>query len=646
MNIQFNYFVIRYLSKRMGFDDKTSQIIACASQFIDDSNDNSNNAAVSFTTKEIENKKIERYKDLFENDGEKLKLYIPKTIHKDFSEYKDYNYYHYDNICWQALVPFHYPSLYPLDRDDDIGGESYQVEPPENFNSEGIFKNLTEYAINQYKGTEEQDTIEETAIRIGAISHMIAASYAHINLNGFVCDINDAEVNQVMDGDLTSYITDRYILSATEEKAIPFIGQYRIKNVLDECYVRVNFTQIGFPIPQHTIVDTLQLSMEAAKCIYRFFLKLLDLTDYKFSVWKGTYEPVVRSMLSFRNTNIDELTKKWSEKCPDIKFSYNKNDVIKTLKDKSKADYLFGAAIVADDIRRAVITPEEKTMFAGNGKTKGSISFSSIKFEADEFVMTAIATTEDTDIPRKLTMGLYNDRGQLLISKEFKLEENGNSITGEIRNNIPKHKYGYRLKAALYTDNNPDIVAAKNDMKVTFEDSSSLITCTKNSLAKEDVDEVEVVYNMEGENNSNFSYFDNADYFNQANNHVIDILLPLMAEFRINENYTFTSVTPTLMFTDRNNNFIHCGNTKFNNITFNEDGSLCNIQLNKEWKNHIPLDIYHGEELTLTLKITLDVTVTPKEGSGFVGERTFIWEPIHDIFPQIKMKWKEDAKKR
>ena len=114
MNIQFHYFVVRYLSRRMGFDDKTSRVIAGASQYVDESNEIT---SVSFTKAEIIGKKVEQ-RGLYVNDGAKVKVFIPKTIHKSFDEFDkfdDFDYKDTKNICWQSLVPFHYPPLMAID---------------------------------------------------------------------------------------------------------------------------------------------------------------------------------------------------------------------------------------------------------------------------------------------------------------------------------------------------------------------------------------------------------------------------------------------------------------------------------------------------------------------------------------------------
>lgn len=649
MNIQFHYFVTRFLTKRMGFDDKTSQIIASTAQFIDDSNDASENAAVSFKKADILGKKVE-IRGLYSNDGAKVKIYIPRTIHKSFDDFgkpDEFDYTDITHICWQSMVPFHYPPLSPINYsvDDCL---NYQVETPEEYYSGDVFKELTDYAMSQYlKTAKESDTYEETSIRIGTITHMLADSFSHINVNGLISPaMNDNVVRQVLDNDLTTYLTDKYILSADEKKKTPFVGQYRMKTVLDDCYIRTNFSQNGLNPPLSTIVDNLETSMNAAKCIYKFFLKLLNLSDDKLSTWEGTYAPIIKSMLSFRNTDITSLTKKWVEKCPSITFSYDHDQIVTKLKDVNYCEYLFGAAVVADDMRKVVIKTDEKLIDINGLETAGSISFSSITLDDSKFSISATGTAEPTGTPKNLTMLLLNERGQQVDSRTFSATAGSNSITGILQNNVPAQKKVFTLKASFFSMDHGKQGVANGSIDVVFEDSSTLIKCTKNNLNQLDGKSIAVLYNMAQPSGKAISYPNNSDYFNQNNSRFIDIFLPLEADFELDSDYTYDTVDMQLTLTDGNNNFIHCGNGKHNSISFNEDKSICSITFAEDWKNQLSIDTYFKKTVTLTLSISLNVRITAKEGSDFTGSRTFTWESDGSVFPKVNMQWVTDAKKR
>ena len=649
MNIQFHYFVIRFLTKRMGFDDKSSQIIASAAQFIDDSNDASEAAAVSFKKAEIQGKKVE-LRGLYSNDGAKVKVYIPRTIHKAFDDYgkpEDFDYTDLNHICWQSMVPFHYPPLTPIDYSQDEC-LNYQVEAPDEYYTGNIFKELTDYAINQYsKRTPPLDTYEETLIRIGTITHMLAACFSHINVNGLISPaMNNTVVRQVMNGDFESYLTDNYILSADEKKTIPYVGQYRMKSVLDDCYIRTNFTQNGLNPPRNTIVDNLDGAMSGAKCIYTFFLKLLNLSDDKFSTWEGTYVPVIKNMLSFRDTDITSLSKKWKDKCPDITFSYDKNEIITKLKNKADCEYLFGAAVVADDMRKIVVTAEKAMDVEGKLDSVGSITFSSIKLDDKRFFVSATGTATATGTPKNLTMLLLNDRGQQVDSRIFAASPGSNSITGVLENNVPLKKNTYTLQGSFFSMENGKQGVANGSKDIVFEDTSTLLKCTKNNLKHIDEKSISVLYNMIPPIGKGIFYPDNSDYFNQDNHCSIDILLPLEAEFTLSSDYTYDLVEAQLSLSDGKNTFIHCGNGKHNKVVFNEDKSVCSITFAEDWKNQFSIGMYFKKTVALNLSIHLDVKITAKDGSDFTGSRDFVWESDSSVFPKINFQWVTDAKKR
>lgn len=653
MNIQFHYFVVRYLSRRMGFDDKTSRVIAGASQYVDESNEST---SVSFTKAEIIGKKIEQ-RGLYVNDGEKVKVFIPKTIHKSFDEFdkfEDFDCTDTKNICWQSLVPFHYAPLVPVDHTTEEC-LNYLVEAPSRFDERGIFRDLTDYCIKQYQmpttqnsGDALKDSPEETAIRIGVLTHMLADCYAHANVNGLVTGElgeNDTSALQVMNGDMASYITSDYKLSPDEQISVPYIGQYRTKTLLDDCYVRANIMKNINP-PQHFVHDSLESSMAAARCIYDFFLKLLDLRDDAYSIWNGTYVPVITPLLSFRSTDIGKLAEMWHAQCPDIDFTYSKDTIKRILSDKDNPEYLFGAAVVADDMRQAVHIKEISQGLTNLGESAGSISFGPVTIDNNEFTLTATGTTADGDTPKTLSMLLMNERSQQVDSGFFTQIEGGNSIIGQLKNTVPDHAANFKLQAMLYTEKSGKTIAAKGTLPMTFEDLSSLIICTDNNLSKIHRDEILVSFNSKDPRNAALSYPDNADYFNQDNSHMIDIVLPVSVKIQVDKNYTFNSVVPTLMLKDGTNLFIHCGNGKKNSVVFNKKNDVCTIKFCEDWKNSLSLDTYYKNEANLSLGLNLLVSITANKDAPFIGNRTFVWESAPNVFPVIKTVWKVDAHKR
>lgn len=653
MNIQFHYFVVRYLSRRMGFDDKTSRVIAGASQYVDESNEIT---SVSFTKAEIIGKKVEQ-RGLYVNDGAKVKVFIPKTIHKSFDEFDkfdDFDYKDTKNICWQSLVPFHYPPLMAIDhRTEEC--LNYLVEAPSRFDERGIFRELTDYCIDQYQMLTNQnsddaqkDSPEETAIRIGVLTHMLADCYAHANVNGLVTGEggeNDTNALQVMNGDMASYITSDYQLSDDEKNTIPFVGQYRTKTLLDDCYVRANIMKNINP-PQHFVHDSFESSMAAARCIYDFFLKLLDLRDDAYSIWNGTYVTVIKPLLSFRSTDIEKLAEMWHAQCPDIDFTYSKDTIKRKLTDKESPEYLFGAAVVADDMRQAVHIKEINKDLSYLGESAGSISFGPVTIENNEFTLTATGTTADGDTPKILSMLLFNERSQQVDSGQFDQIEGGNSIIGQLNNTVPDHAAKFKLQAMLYTEKSGKTIAARGTLPITFEDLSSLIICTENNLSDIHKDEILVSFNSKDTRNADISYPDNSDYFNQDNSHMIDIVLPVSVKIQVDKNYTFNSVVPTLKLKDGTNLFIHCGNDKKNSVVFNKKNDVCTIKFGNDWKNSLSLDKYYKNEVDLSLGINLLVSITAQKGAPFIGKRTFVWESSPNVFPVIKTIWKVDAHKR
>ncbi|MGE5329267.1 MAG: DUF6765 family protein [Deltaproteobacteria bacterium] len=364
MNIQFHYYIVRYLSSVLGFDDKNSRLIAQTSQFIDDSKEQ---IPVEFPESDVSEKIRERGLDF--NAGNNVVVYIPKTIHSSFDDFADFKIDNKDNICWTGLVPFHYTPDSPLKSQSGTEKESclgYKIHSIKNynFNEHEIFKPLIDDAVNMYKSAKTEYDKIEAAVRIGAIAHMLADNYAHPYLNGFVSWINDTEALQVINGDVAGTdLTANYILNDAEKSKISKVGCYRMKTAMDDSFVKVTFSQPkvknGPSVETHQ-TDNLKSFMDAAKCLYYFFRKITGKPDGEEAVWEGTYKPILRKMLSFRETDINKLNEAWEKECPDIEFSYSADDIKTKLGKSAYSDYLFSAAIVADDMRKSVISKEDE----------------------------------------------------------------------------------------------------------------------------------------------------------------------------------------------------------------------------------------------------------------------------------------------
>ena len=336
----------------------------------------------------------------------------------------------------------------------------------------------------------------------------------------------------------------------------------------------------------------------------------------------------------------------WHAQCPDIDFTYSKDTIKRKLTDKESPEYLFGAAVVADDMRQAVHIKEINKDLSYLGESAGSISFGPVTIENNEFTLTATGTTADGDTPKILSMLLFNERSQQVDSGQFDQIEGGNSIIGQLNNTVPDHAAKFKLQAMLYTEKSGKTIAARGTLPITFEDLSSLIICTENNLSDIHKDEILVSFNSKDTRNADISYPDNSDYFNQDNSHMIDIVLPVSVKIQVDKNYTFNSVVPTLKLKDGTNLFIHCGNDKKNSVVFNKKNDVCTIKFGNDWKNSLSLDKYYKNEVDLSLGINLLVSITAQKGAPFIGKRTFVWESSPNVFPVIKTIWKVDAHKR
>ncbi|MGE5329268.1 MAG: hypothetical protein ACM3KR_07165 [Deltaproteobacteria bacterium] len=289
-------------------------------------------------------------------------------------------------------------------------------------------------------------------------------------------------------------------------------------------------------------------------------------------------------------------------------------------------------------------------MFRTSNNSDGSIIFSPVNLNKDEFSILITGMAEKLDRESILTVTLYDSTMKMeVLNESISFDGNkDNNIKYELKNTIPNRTTNYKVSAILYSDGETSIAEKSQD--IVIESSQKLITCTfKAPVHKKGTnntsDPILVSYNEMSNGAADYSFPQNADYYNQNNKHAIDIVLPVNIMFKLDTNYKFVSAVALLLLTDKNGNiFMHCGNPKQNEIKMADNDFT--ISFNENWKNNLPIDTYYNEAQDFKVSLNLTVEAAAKKEAPFTGTRTFVWEPSADNCPAIKLNWKADAPER
>ncbi|HCL56708.1 MAG TPA: hypothetical protein DHW82_06825 [Spirochaetia bacterium] len=291
MEKDFHYYLIRILAEKSGFSAEEAQVIAYASQYVDD-------ATESKTIKidHIPDKILKKYRN---PKTEKNKFDPVCTAHNGLQHFSGFK----KSIQYKVYIPFHFlPDL-------DSKTQSMVVRRDPFFTRKLIFKTL--------KNLKEKRN-EKNLIRLGILFHVYADSWSHENFSGrhsiFENNVSSIHFLKGKKWESVSY------WEQVKLNLLPAIGHAEAGVYPDKSFlvwkVGKNFTR------NKASRNNSLLFLEAAERIYQILFHFLD---KKGEEWCDFEKRILKS---FQNEvfDIDEKCLVFEKEFPEIHFHYDKEE--------------------------------------------------------------------------------------------------------------------------------------------------------------------------------------------------------------------------------------------------------------------------------------------------------------------------------
>jgi len=292
MQIDFHYCMVRLLSEKAGFTPDEAQIIAYASQFVDDANANK-----SFKIKDVPDFGFERYRD---------ECFDPVcTAHKNIENVKGLE----SVVQRKVYISYHFIPKEKFKGTDDLNYE-YKTASNNSFARE-ILNN----ALNELRGNKKNR--QQKLIKLGIALHSYADTWSHQGFSGKKSmKDNDIERVRLYKGSDVEEVSDS-LLGIFGELAP--IGHIQASVYPDRSDLSWRYEQNydGFDVHRENTL----IYLEAARTIYETLCKF---NDVSFS-WKQTVDKI-KECLSVPTDSKKAKFKKYVEVFPEIEFDYHHDD--------------------------------------------------------------------------------------------------------------------------------------------------------------------------------------------------------------------------------------------------------------------------------------------------------------------------------
>ena len=273
--------------EKVGFSSEDSQIIAYASQFIDDAVDH-------------EEMKVNGRLDILQKRFSKKTFNPVCTAHKGLQLLKGLKKTVQDKI----YIPFHFlPNLESIKSEED----SFIVEANGKLAKKLVLSAKTELS----KSTGEKRIMN--LIRLGIALHTYSDTWTHQDFSGrhnsAENDIDDIEIFKNNKWEKLS------LFNRLEYNALPDIGHAEAESFPDQSHLKWRYKKLS--TNKITERNNTKIFLEAAKNIFNIFISINDKANWK-SIENKLYE-----CFSVEDNSVDNKFKKFQKVFPEIGFYYD-----------------------------------------------------------------------------------------------------------------------------------------------------------------------------------------------------------------------------------------------------------------------------------------------------------------------------------
>jgi hypothetical protein len=298
VQIDFHYCTIRVIAEKAGFSPEDAQIIAYASQYVDDAADH-------------EKMNVDGHLDILYHRFTENTFDPICTAHKGLQFLKGFK----EDVQQKIYIPFHFLP---------------DFETTDNFvvsKNCGLSRTLVMNTITELSKSKGEFRILNL-IRLGIALHTYSDSWAHHNFSGIHNSTdNDIKSIEIFNNGKWEKIPS---IVKLEYDILPDIGHAEAGSYPDISNLKWRFVKES----DNTVYekDNAQLFLEAAENIVKLLRGLNDLSE-----WKLLENKLLECFL-YENNDLDEKFKKFQRTFPEIGFYYDdqqwRNEAISTIEKK------------------------------------------------------------------------------------------------------------------------------------------------------------------------------------------------------------------------------------------------------------------------------------------------------------------------
>ena len=288
MQKDFHYCCIRALTEAAGFSGKEAQIIAYASQYVDDAT-------------EHKGIKIAGVPDVADHLIEKGRFEPVCTAHKGIQYLTGLN----KDVQRKVYIPFHFVPAEPY---NGRGTYDYRVKPEST-----LANTILDTAIDFYKNAATEEK-KQGLVKMGIALHAFADTWSHNRFSGRHSAVdNDIERIRVM---REGKFEELEFLDQLKLNLIPDIGHAEAMNFPDQSQRtwRYEHDCSGKDVYRENTIEFL----DAAEVIYH---KLCAITG-ELPSWKSILSNI-STCLQYPTDSMKRKFRIWKENFPEFSFRYN-----------------------------------------------------------------------------------------------------------------------------------------------------------------------------------------------------------------------------------------------------------------------------------------------------------------------------------
>jgi hypothetical protein len=313
MDINFHYFAVKAVARYVGFSDDDAQKIAFYSQAVDDCN----------MSDAVEVRSVPDYvKHLSTKAGAKLgiKFYPVTTGFISF----------FDNVAlglkknqkW-ILSPFHF---IPMKCYKEAPANRVELRTaPAELHDGSLISVMLDEAKKSY--IDEPEKKQENLIRIGALLHTFADTYAHQNFSAYHGWENYAKLDKVISNIDNTDITEDYKYNLYYKS--PSVGHVNIDHAPDDTYATVYYSQCSNAgddySEKYSRSNTREFTM-AAKTVADYLCECLGKPRIDEGDWVKDFAPNLVKGFFTKSKVPSDLAAHWKKVFSEYSFSYDFNE--------------------------------------------------------------------------------------------------------------------------------------------------------------------------------------------------------------------------------------------------------------------------------------------------------------------------------